>query len=152
MPLYPRVTLAAVIQRDDKFLLVEEKDQNGLTIFNQPAGHLEHGESVLDGIKREVLEETGWPFTPKGLLGMYRSHIPEQQKTYIRVGFHGEINDTVSRADLDPDIIATHWKSFEEIKQLPLRDAIVVRCIEDHLAGNHYPLTLLRDFLKHESV
>ncbi len=143
----PNVTVAAVIERDGKFLLVEENQGLSQTVFNQPAGHLDEGESLLNATLRETLEETSHSFTPSAIVGIYRWIEPKSATTYLRVCFTGEISAHDPSLELDDDIIAAHWLTLEEIDRLSprLRSPLVRRCIDDYLAGRRYPLTLLTD-------
>ncbi|MGB0866310.1 MAG: NUDIX hydrolase [Granulosicoccaceae bacterium] len=138
----PRMTVSAVIERDNKFLIVEEID-DGQQVFNQPAGHLEDKESLIDAIEREVLEETGFLFTASAFTGLYRWSPPHLDLTFMRVNFIGHIGAQPVSDKLDNDIIATHWLSASELEQRPLRSPLVMRCIEDYLQRPHYPLDAL---------
>lgn len=130
----PHVTVAAVIERHGKFLLVREK-VNGKIVLNQPAGHLDEGESLVEAVVRETLEETRHAFTPTGLTGIYRS-IPEESPdiTYLRFCFCGNIGDNLGGV-LDRDIIAAEWLSLDKIKSMQMqhRSPLVLQCIEDYL-------------------
>lgn len=142
----PDVTVAAVCEIDGKFLLVEERAKStGDIVFNQPAGHLESGESLIQAVQREVLEETCRHFTPKGIVGLYRLPINDE-KTYIRYTFFGDVSAVDPKRQLDKDIIATHWLSLAEIRQhAALRSDLVLQCVEDYVAGSSYSLDLLKD-------
>jgi len=142
----PDITVAAICERDGRFLLVEERSKSsGQIVLNQPAGHLEDGESILDAVKRETLEETGCVFSPKALVGMYRLRL-NSQKTYIRYTFCGTASNPLEGHTLDPDIIQTHWLTLEQIKQCDnLRSPLVLQCINDYLSGQRFPLAILRD-------
>jgi len=144
MPWSPSVTVAAVIRESDRYLMVEERP-DGTPVINQPAGHLEFGETLVEAVRREVLEETGHRFTPTGLIGVYQWTLPGTRHTYLRFCFAGDIDDTVSPEDRDPDIIATHWMTLEEIAQgaVPLRSPLVLRCIRDALAAPPLALGVL---------
>lgn len=144
----PHVTVAAVVERDGQFLLVEEfADSDEITVFNQPAGHLEKGESLVDAVIRETLEETAWQFTPESLLGVYRWPHPEKDLTYLRFAFCGHINNHNPGQALDDGIVAAVWKSRDEIMSLGsrLRSPQVIQCVDDYLAGVRAPLELLKD-------
>ena len=136
----PDVTVAAVIERDGRFLLVEERIR-GKLVFNQPAGHLEDGESLLDAVVRETLEETAWTFVPQSLLGLYLWRSPRGGTT-LRVAFSGTVNGLDASRTLDPPVIATHWLTPQEIQALGsrLRTALVTRCVDDYLSGRRLPL------------
>ena len=140
----PNVTVAAVIERDGKFLLVEEETPQGVR-FNQPAGHLEAGESLLAATAREALEETAYSFTPQHLIGVYRWHSPESDTTYLRFAFTGAITGHDSTRPLDSGILQAVWLTPDEIRAMQARhrSPLVLRCIEDYLAGKRYPLDLL---------
>lgn len=140
----PNVTVAAVIERDGKFLLVEEETSNGLR-FNQPAGHLEADESLVSAVTREALEETAYHFTPRHLLGVYRWHSDESNTTYLRFAFTGEITGHEAGRQLDTGIIHAVWLTPGEIRanQSRHRSPLILRCVEDYLAGKRFPLELL---------
>jgi ADP-ribose pyrophosphatase YjhB (NUDIX family) len=143
----PNVTVAAVIERDGKFLLVEEDQGLTETVFNQPAGHLDEGESLIHAAIRETLEETAYDFTPTTIIGIYRWIEPKSSTTYLRVCFTGEIVGHHPNLELDDGIIAARWLTLNEIDNLAprLRSPLVRRCLDDYLAGNRYPLELLAD-------
>jgi len=130
----PHTTVAALCERGGKFLLVKEKI-DGQIVFNQPAGHLEPNESLLDAVVRETLEETQYKFTPSGLLGIYRS-IPEAtpEVTYLRFLFVGLVDQCLD-GKLDDEIISVHWMSYEEIVSCRKhhRSPLVLLCIDDFL-------------------
>ncbi len=142
----PHVTVAAIICRDGRFLLVEEQI-DGRMVLNQPAGHLEEGESLLDAVVRETLEETGWDFAPRALLGVYRWPSPADRKTFLRFAFTGDLLRHDAERPLDQGIIRTLWMTPEEIAQSTTRHRSpqVHRCIGDFLAGTRYPLDSLRE-------
>jgi 8-oxo-dGTP pyrophosphatase MutT (NUDIX family) len=128
----PSVTVAAVIRQDDRFLMVEERP-DGEVVINQPAGHLEFGETLIEAICREVLEETGRRFAPTGLVGIYQWTLPDSEQTYLRFCFSGDVGERLSGLRLDSDIIANHWLTVDEIAHgnLPARSPLVLRCLED---------------------
>ena len=140
----PNVTVAAVVQRDGKFLLVEEETDAGLA-FNQPAGHLEPGESLVAAVEREVLEETAYHFKPTHLVGIYNWRHPAKDLTYLRFAFAGELRGWEAERKLDDGIVGARWLTLDEVRatQERHRSPLVLRCIEDHLAGKSYPLDLL---------
>jgi 8-oxo-dGTP pyrophosphatase MutT (NUDIX family) len=142
----PNVVVAAVIERDGKFLLVEEK-ADGKLVLNQPAGHLDEGESLMQAVVRETLEETAWHFTPETLLGVYRWQHPTKSITYLRFAFAGRVTRHEESRALDHDIVRTLWLTPEEIRaeRVRHRSPQVERCLSDYLAGQHYSLELLKE-------
>jgi ADP-ribose pyrophosphatase YjhB (NUDIX family) len=140
----PNVTVAAVLERDGRFLLVEEETEYGIC-YNQPAGHLECGESLIDAVVRETLEETAYTLRPQYLVGVYNYRNEARDVTYLRFAFGGEIVAHDPRRQLDAGILAAHWLTLDEIRarQAQHRSPLVLRCIEDWLAGRRYPLELL---------
>lgn len=112
--------------------MVEERP-DGFPVINQPAGHLEFGETLLQAVRREVFEETGCRFEPRGLIGIYQWTVPDSGRTYLRFCFDGDVGDPEPGHALDPEIIATHWLTTAEISggRLPTRSPLVLRCIED---------------------
>jgi len=144
----PSVTVAAMIERDGRFLFVEE-DADGRRVLNQPAGHLDPGESLRAAVAREVLEETAHRFTPTALLGVYRWHYPERDVTFLRFAFRGRIDGVEQGRALDQEIIALHWLTPQELaaRRALHRSPLVERCVADYLAGRSFPLELLsREF------
>lgn len=140
----PNVTVAAVAERDGRFLLVEEETKRG-RLFNQPAGHLEPGESLLEAVAREAMEETAYAFTPTALLGIYHYRSGAEGVTYLRFAFTGDIGEHDAGRALDTGIIHASWLTPAEIRreQARHRSPLVMRCIEDYLAGRRYPLDVL---------
>ena len=143
----PNVTVAAVVQRDGKFLLVEEETDVGLA-FNQPAGHLECGESLVEAVVREALEETAYHFVPTHLVGIYNWRHPSKDLTYLRFAFGGELRGFEADRALDEGIVAARWLTLDEVKACAARhrSPLILRCIEDSLAGKRYPLDLLTHY------
>jgi len=139
----PSVTVAAVIERGGRFLLVEERIE-GRLVLNQPAGHLDPGESLPAACKREVLEETAHRFEPTGLVGIYRWHYAAQDVTFLRFCFSGEIKGVEDRA-LDKEIVALHWLTPAELRNRAAqhRSPLVQKCVDDFVAGRHFPLDVL---------
>lgn len=140
----PNVTVAAVIERDGKFLMVEEETDDGPR-FNQPAGHWEPGETLIDGVIREAQEETAHTISPEWLLGIYSWHHPRKDVTYLRFAFSGSAIAHAPRQSLDTGIIRAVWLSLQEIRETQSRhrSPLVLQCVEDHLAGKRYPLDLI---------
>lgn len=139
----PSVTVAAVIERDGKFLLVEEI-QDGRRVLNQPAGHLDPGESVVAACAREVLEETAHRFEPTALVGIYRWYYQPADVTFLRFCFLGKILG-IESVPLDKEILALHWLTLEELKARSSmhRSPLVQQCLDDYLAGCNFPLAVL---------
>ena len=141
----PRVTVAAVIERNGRFLLIEEETSEGLRL-NNPAGHLDPGEAPAEGCARETLEETAHRFTPTALVGVYlsRSERPSgEDVTYIRFAYCGDLGALEPERPLDTGIVRTLWLTAQEIRDSAgrHRSPLVVRCVEDYLAGRRYPLS-----------
>lgn len=147
MAFSPHVTVAALIKRNDRYLMVEEGDPAN-PVFNQPAGHIEAGETPVNACIREVLEETGWEASPQHLIGIYLLNLDEKQKTYYRFGFKAETSKKITE-ELDSDIIACHWMTLSDIRQLQqqgrLRSDLVIQLIEDDLKGRQFPLDLIHN-------
>ena len=143
----PNVTVAAIVEQDGKFLLVEE-EAGGQIVLNQPAGHWEQDESLTQGATREALEETGYDFRPTALVGIYRWPHPKKEITYLRFAFAGEITGHDAQRKLDDGIIRAVWLTPAEIQRdmARHRSPLVLRCIDDCLAGKRYPLDLLTHF------
>lgn len=143
----PHVTVAAILERDGRFLLVEEETNDGIR-FNQPAGHLECGESLINAAIREALEETGYSFVPKHLVGIYNWRNETKDVTYLRFAFAGEIAGHDAKRQLDQGIIAARWLTLDEIRALESRhrSPLILRCIDDWRAGKRYPLELITHF------
>jgi 8-oxo-dGTP pyrophosphatase MutT (NUDIX family) len=149
----PSVTVAAIIERDGRYLLIEEHTPEGLRL-NNPAGHLDPGESPAEGVVRETLEETTHRFMPTALVGIYLSRFqrtgregaPDEDVTYLRFAFCGELGKAVPGLSLDTGIVRTLWLTPEEIRASASRhrSPLVLRCVEDHLAGQRYPLALIQ--------
>lgn len=144
----PHLTVAAVIERHGRFLMVEE-DSEGQRVFNQPAGHVEDAEALTDAVRRETMEETRHRFTPQAICGIYRWRNPLNQATYLRVAYCGEYADPLDKEALDQDIIACHWLSREELmlRHAQLRSPLVLRCIDDYLAGQRLPLDIIAEIV-----
>lgn len=148
----PNVTVAAIIEHDGKFLLVEEHTPEGLKL-NNPAGHLDPGESLADGCAREALEETTHTFRPTALVGVYLSRVQRPSRdnaraediTYLRFAFCGDLGEMQAGRQLDRGIVRTLWLTPDEIRASASRhrSPLLLRCVEDYLAGQRYPLALI---------
>lgn len=145
----PNVTVAAVVEYQGRFLLVEEDTSDGL-LLNNPAGHLDPGETPEQGVIRETLEETACQFTPEGFLGMFMSRFRRtrtgEDVTYLRLAFFGAVSDPDLSLSLDEGIIRTVWMTADEIRACPERhrSPLVLECLEAYLAGERFPLSILK--------
>ncbi|MDH5377319.1 MAG: NUDIX hydrolase [Gammaproteobacteria bacterium] len=142
----PRVTVATILEKDNKFLMVEEIIK-GKTFFNQPAGHWENNESLEEAAVRETLEETAWSFKPTELVGIYRWTHPELDDTYLRFTFTGVIGEYFPDRELDEGIVNAHWMSYNEIEACmdQHRSPQVLLCIQDYIQGKRYSLDCIRN-------
>lgn len=145
----PHATVATIVEKEGKFLLVEEnrlinsKGDFGV-VYNQPAGHVDQGESIMAAAIRETLEETRWQVKLTHLVGIYIYTAPANGITYHRYCFAAEATEHHAASALDDGILDAKWYSWEEIQQLNnLRSPLVKRCIEDHIKGKRYPLDLI---------
>lgn len=145
----PRVTVAAIIESQGRYLLVEEQTADGLRL-NNPAGHLEHGETPEQAVVREALEETARPFTPGALVGVYLARVATggrsggggDELTYLRFAYCGSAGEPIAGRALDAGIQRTLWLTLAELRACVARhrSPLVLRCVEDHAAGRRYPL------------
>ncbi len=143
----PNTVVAAVVERDGRFLFVEE-EADGRAVFNQPAGHLDAGETLLDAVRRETLEESAWHIEPTGLIGVYLMQPPESPITYLRFCFRATAIRHEPGRTLDKEIIRAVWFTPEELRaeQARHRSPLVLRCVEDALASREdVPLSFIRD-------
>ncbi|MBP3979229.1 NUDIX hydrolase [Acidovorax sp. JG5] len=144
----PNVTVAAIIERDGRFLLVEEDTADGLRL-NNPAGHLDPGESPIEACVREVLEETAHDFTPAALVGVYLNRFTRTRTgddiTYLRFAFAGTVGTHHEWRALDEGIVRTVWMTLDELRSSAARhrSPLVLQCIQDYLAGQRAPLALI---------
>lgn len=143
----PNVTVAAVLERDGRYLLVEEETDDGV-LLNQPAGHLEPDESIIQGAVREAFEESAYRFEPAALVGVYRWSHPKRGVVYLRFAFTGAIVGHEPDHPLDTGILRAVWMTPEQIRASAdrHRSPLVVRCMEDHVAGRRYPLELFTHY------
>lgn len=144
MPFRPDVTVAAVVERDGRFLVVEERAARRLVI-NQPAGHLERGEDLVQAVIRETLEETAYRLEPEAVTGIYLWRHPVIDRTFLRVAFCGGVQGPDESRRLDRCILRTAWMTRAELAGRPerLRSPLVLRCIDDYLEGRRHPLSVL---------
>lgn len=140
----PHTTVAAVIERDGRFLMVEESIE-GRVVINQPAGHLDPNETLTAAVIRETREETAWDFNPQAITGVYLWTHPESQRTYLRATFCGDCHNHDPQQKLDEGIIRAVWMTRQQLQDNAdrLRSPMVLRCIDDYLAGQRFPLELL---------
>ncbi len=140
----PDVTVAAIVEREGRFLMIEEHVSNRLVV-NQPSGHLELNESLVEAVIREALEETAWTFVPQAVSGIYQWQHPERNVSFLRVTFAGHVTQHHAERRLDRGIRRTMWLARDEIAQRgpALRSPMVLQCIDDYLSGARYPLSLL---------
>jgi 8-oxo-dGTP pyrophosphatase MutT (NUDIX family) len=145
MSFQPDLTVAAVVERDGQFLLVEERVGNRM-VFNQPAGHVERNEPLLDAVIREALEETAWTFHPAALIGIYLWDQPEKKRSFLRFTFCGHVTTHDPERPLDRGIKRAVWMDRQQIlaRSSRLRTPMVLKCIDDYLAGRRYPLELIQ--------
>ena len=139
----PSVTVAAVIERGGRFLFVEERI-DGRLVLNQPAGHLDPGESLVAACRREVLEETAHDFEPRTLVGVYRWHYAAKDVTFLRFCFAGDVSGQDPTRTLDTEIVRLHWLTPAELhaRQADHRSPLVGKCVADFMTGKRYPLEL----------
>lgn len=127
-----------------------EETQDAQSVISQPAGHLEEGESLLEAVTREVHEETAWHFDPDALVGIYRWEYVERGLTFLRFCYTGRAHSHNPELALDTGILGTHWLTYEELLSSQLRSPIVLRCVDDYIAGQRYPLSICTDLVAHE--
>ena len=140
----PSVTVAALMERDGRFCLVEE-EADGRLVFNQPAGHWERDETLVAACAREAQEETAYDFAPTHLVGVYRWHLAAKDVTFLRFAFGGDVTGWDPERTLDGEIRRVVWMTPEEVRASAPRhrSPLVLRCVEDALAGWRYPVDLL---------
>ena len=140
--------MAAIVERDGSFLLVEEQTRDGLR-FNQPAGHVEFGESLPAALARETLEESGYAIVPTALIGIYRWQMPATPTSYVRFAFAADVVGHDSAQPLDAGIVRAVWLTEAEIRASKAlhRSPMVLLCVDDFTAGKRYPLELVQDVM-----
>lgn len=143
----PNVTVASLLERDGRFLVVEEQTHDGLR-FNQPAGHVEFGESLLEAAVRETREETAYGFVPEFLVGIYQWTVPGSDLTYLRFAFGGRGEGAQHDARLDDGIVRALWLTADELRDCRERhrSPLVMQCVEDWIAGRRHGLELIRHY------
>ncbi len=143
MSLKPDLTVAAIAEREGRFLIVQERAARRV-VLNQPAGHLENGESPIEAVVRETREETGRVFTPEAVTGLYQWQGPDG-RTVLRIAFCGSIGDRDQAAVLDRVIVRTLWLDRDQVyaRRNEWRSPLVLRCIDDYLRGARFPLALI---------
>ena len=142
----PAVTVAAIVEREGRFLLVREQTASGLRL-NQPAGHLEPGESLALGASRETLEEAAWRVEPYALVGVYRWQAPDNGETFVRFAFAARAIAYEQDRPLDEGIVGSLWLPYDEIvaRRAEHRSPLVLRCIDDYRAGRRWPVDIVQD-------
>lgn len=142
----PHATVAVIVEDQQGRFLVVEEVSGGRVVFNQPAGHVEEDEAILDAVKRETLEETGWAVEPEHFLGVYTYKAPSNGVTYYRFCYSARALERVSE-ELDTGIIAAHWLMLDDLREMKdqLRSPLVLECIEDYRNGRRYPLDVVVD-------
>jgi 8-oxo-dGTP pyrophosphatase MutT (NUDIX family) len=143
-PWKPNTTVAAIVEQNGKFLLVEEVTDRG-NRYNQPAGHLEEGETLLQAVIRETMEESAYEFTPEALLGVYHWKHSHNETTYLRFAFIGKVGIHYPMQELDDGIVQAVWMDIDEMRDKAglMRSPQVLMCVEDYLAGKSYPLEVV---------
>jgi 8-oxo-dGTP pyrophosphatase MutT (NUDIX family) len=141
----PHVVVAAIAERDGRFLMIEETIR-GEVVFNQPAGHLDPDETLLEAVQRECMEETAHAFAPRSLVGVYQWITPEGRQ-FLRFTFAGEAGTHYPERALDDGIIAAHWLTLDDIRTRTLRSPVVVKCLEDYLKGERHDLSLIQSWI-----
>lgn len=141
----PHIVVATIVERDDRYLVVEES-VGGRLVLNQPAGHWEPGETLIEGAIRETLEESGWDVRPTALLGLYEWQPPDLAYPFVRVAFAAEAIRHHPERALDTGIERALWLTRDELvaRSADLRSPSVLACIDDHAAGRCYPLEMIR--------
>lgn len=149
IPDRPRVTVAAVVEKDGRFLFVEERDARGMLVINQPAGHLEVGESLVEAVIREAFEETAWRVDPRALVGIYVWGKEDRSVTYLRVAISATAIEEVQGHVLDEGIERSVWLTRDELleRKAEHRSPLVLQCVDDYLAGECHPLDILKSHL-----
>ncbi|HYT97336.1 MAG TPA: NUDIX hydrolase [Casimicrobiaceae bacterium] len=144
----PAVTVATIVERDGRFLVVEEQTRSGVRL-NQPAGHLEVGESLPAAAIRETLEETGWHVVPTALVGVYRWQTPDSQSTFVRFAFAADARRHDPARPLDDGIVRAMWLTYEDLAaQRPRhRSPLVLRCVDDYRAGRRWPVAFVTEVI-----
>jgi 8-oxo-dGTP pyrophosphatase MutT (NUDIX family) len=140
----PHATVAAIVEDSGKFLLVEEITDRG-NRFNQPAGHLEDNETLIEAVIRETLEETAYSFKPEALLGIYHWKHEHNDTTYLRFAYIGSVSNHQASMALDEGIIRTVWMTADEMRNnaMLMRSPQVLNCVEDYLSGQKFPLSVV---------
>jgi len=143
-PWKPHVTVAAIAEDSNRFLMVEER-VDGKLVYNQPAGHLDPGESLIAAVIRETFEETAWTFQPEALVGIQLWRHPDTNESYLRFSFCGSCYEHHARRPLDTGIEKALWLSRDELmdNHHKLRSPMVLRSIDDYLDGRRYSMDIL---------
>ncbi|QQD21436.1 NUDIX hydrolase [Venatoribacter cucullus] len=140
----PHATVATVVEHNGRFLMVEELAHGSTPVLNQPAGHIEANESIVDAARRETLEETGWEVEPVALVGLYTYTAPANGVTYHRYCLQARAIRQIANATLDDGIIGPRWMTLAELEQsTQLRSPMVLTCVKDYMAGKRFPLDII---------
>jgi 8-oxo-dGTP pyrophosphatase MutT (NUDIX family) len=142
----PDLTVAAIVEQGGRFMFVEERIR-GRLLINQPAGHVEPGETLLQAVSRETLEETAWSFIPESMIGIYLWSRAPRQRSFLRVAYSGRCHSHDESRILDTGIERVIWLSRDELilRTPQLRSPMVLRAVDDYLAGRRFPPDLIRD-------
>lgn len=148
----PHITVATLVERDGRFLMVEEESE-GRVVLNQPAGHLDAGETLIEAAIRETLEESGWHIRPTAVTGIHQWTHRDGVRTYLRVCFAADALDHEPDRPLDRDILRALWMTRDELaaETARLRSPMVLPCIDEYLSGQRFPLTLFNDHDRHDA-
>lgn len=146
VPIRPAVTVAAIVERDGRFLVVRERTRSGLRL-NQPAGHLEPGETLMDAVARETLEEAAWRVAATDLVGIYRWEAPDNGATFLRFAYAARAIAPEPGRALDEGIVDALWLAWDEIvaRRDEHRSPLVLRCLEDYRAGRRWPSDVVQE-------
>ena len=150
MPSSPHITVAAIVERDERYLMVKER-VDGHIVYNQPAGHWEVDETLVEAAIRETQEETGWHFIPESVIAIYRWKHPQKDEVYLRIAFLGRVDQHQPDQALDDGIIEAIWmtrKEIEALNETQRRSALVLQSIEDYENGKRYDLNIMADIIE----
>jgi len=150
MPSISHITVAAIIEQDGKYLMIREM-ANGLEVYNQPAGHWEVDETLIEAAIRETQEETAWRFIPEAVVAIYRWKHPEKDEVFLRITFCGTADNHQADQPLDKGILEAIWMTREELaglEEIQRRSAMVLQSIDDYESGKRFDLNLLSEVVE----